>query len=438
MASWRAFQQDELDEAGRRAPFANSPVVGVRGLRTRQRILDAALAVFGEHGFDRSTFDQVAAGAGCSRVSIYQYFSDKHDLFRHLANQVVRQIRAATEALDEVTPDRDGVDALASWIDRCDEVHSRYEAVFRAFSAAAVSDASLVEGAGVVSERHVGTVSGRVSRCDLPPRQFDPMLALLVRGIGAALDLSVMLRAASPGIDRGRLIDGLAQAAHRVLFGPIPGVNSGGATGNPLPALTWSPELVAMFGRARDLERDAAAPGRRALAAMLEVGGDVVVARGHLGVRVSDVIEAAAVSHGAFYRYFTNIEDFVDAVSILAIRELSGSFANLPALDDRGALRRWLRDYDALNAANGAVIRIWAEAASAPLRDGRATVYDWGRRRLVRLLDGQSPGDVEADSVLLLALVEAFATEVDAPPDVETAVRVIERGFVANPNGRTS
>ena len=40
-------------EVLRRAPFSDNPNVGARGQRTQQRILDAALQVFGEVGYHR-------------------------------------------------------------------------------------------------------------------------------------------------------------------------------------------------------------------------------------------------------------------------------------------------------------------------------------------------------------------------------------------------
>ena len=62
----------------RRAPFADNPHVGARGQRTQQRILDAALEVFGE-GYDRCSIDSITKRAGCSRAAFYQYFSSKED-----------------------------------------------------------------------------------------------------------------------------------------------------------------------------------------------------------------------------------------------------------------------------------------------------------------------------------------------------------------------
>src|SRR5215218_2203106 len=93
----------------RRAPFADNPAVGARGQRTQQRILEAALQVFGDAGYHSCSIDRIAKVAGCSRVSVYQYFASKEDVFRHLAAQVEREVTASTEALEPVTAD------LAGW-----------------------------------------------------------------------------------------------------------------------------------------------------------------------------------------------------------------------------------------------------------------------------------------------------------------------------------
>src|SRR2546422_8981469 len=89
----------------RRAPFSNNPQVGARGQRTQQRILDAALRAFGEEGYHACSIDRITKLARCSRVSFYQYFSSKEDVFRYLAGQVDRQLSASTEALDPLTAD---------------------------------------------------------------------------------------------------------------------------------------------------------------------------------------------------------------------------------------------------------------------------------------------------------------------------------------------
>ena len=51
---------------------------------TKQRILDAALVVFGEKGFRGASVDDVADAAGVTKGAIYYYFHDKDDLARDL------------------------------------------------------------------------------------------------------------------------------------------------------------------------------------------------------------------------------------------------------------------------------------------------------------------------------------------------------------------
>lgn len=415
----------------RRAPYSDNPTVGARGLRTQQRILDAALQVFAEGGYDRSTLDRIGQIAGCSRVSVYQYFSGKDDVFRYLAGLVARQLRASMEVLGTVTPDQDGVVALRAWVSRFADIHARYEPVFRAFNAAAASDTALVGDAASATERNVGIFLARVGTTSLPPRQLEPMVALLLRGVNGALDLGSILQRAVPEIyTRDRVEQCVADAMHRVLFGVLPALNARPPAGRPPPVLRMSPALAGSFDQVRELERESTQPGRRALASLLEVGDEVVVRRGYQGTRVDDVVDAAGVSHGAFYRYFENSREFVRIVAVRAVADVSAALGELPDPGDRGSLRRWLRRYHAVHSAKGAMIRIWVEAVEESLRDDRAAVFDWGRRRMARLVGGRGFGDEEVDGVVLLAMVEAFGADGGGRVDVNVALRIVERGFL--------
>lgn len=44
-------------------------------------ILDAAKRMFTEHGFDRTSMDQIASEAGVSKLTVYSHFGDKEALF---------------------------------------------------------------------------------------------------------------------------------------------------------------------------------------------------------------------------------------------------------------------------------------------------------------------------------------------------------------------
>ena len=146
----------------RRAPFADNPHVGARGQRTQQRILDAALEVFGE-GYERCSIDPITKRAGCSRAAFYQYFSSKEDVFRQLAGQVVRALNAATEALEPLSPGEAGWLALRAWISRHSEIYDRYEPVFHAFPAASESDDAVATGSLRWGVRTVSRIRSRIA-----------------------------------------------------------------------------------------------------------------------------------------------------------------------------------------------------------------------------------------------------------------------------------
>lgn len=414
----------------RRAPFSDNPALGARGLRTQQRILDGALQVFGQHGYDRTTLDQIAQAADCSRVSIYQYFSGKDDIFRHLAGQVARQLRASIEALQPVTPDAAGWEVVRSWVGRYTEIHRRHAPVFRAFAAAAASDAGLEGAATSTALRDVAVFQARLVTSELRPRQLEPLLRILVAAVSRAVDFASLLRSGAPEAYASERTDSaIADVVHRALFGLQAGVNVRPPLDGPPPRLLVGPVMAELLDHVRELQAEATQPGRRALAALLEVGDDVVAQRGYTGVRVDHVVDAAGVSHGAFYRYFENVDEFVRVVALCAFNDVASALAFLPERTDRASLRRWLRQYHAVHLAKGPMIRVWVEAVEEVLRTDRPAVFDWGRRRMAGLLAGRGFGDVDMDAVVLLATVEAFAYHEREPAELDAVVRIVERAF---------
>src|SRR4051812_1211981 len=74
--------------AVRRASYgAASPVVGARGARTRQQIVEVALQLFAEHGVQATIVDDIAQSVGISRATLYQYFASKEEIFRELLEE---------------------------------------------------------------------------------------------------------------------------------------------------------------------------------------------------------------------------------------------------------------------------------------------------------------------------------------------------------------
>jgi AcrR family transcriptional regulator len=96
----------------------------------RRALIEAATAVFAEHGYDAATTREVAERAGCSEGLIHRYFNGKHGLLL-----TIMQSKAAgvVEDLGSGLPDRDTVEAeieqILLWYLACLWDHSDFMSV---------------------------------------------------------------------------------------------------------------------------------------------------------------------------------------------------------------------------------------------------------------------------------------------------------------------
>ena len=419
----------------RRAPFSDNPQLGVRGRQTRQRILDAALRAFGEQGYHDCSIDRITKLARCSRVSFYQYFAGKEDVFRELAGQVARQVSASTEALESLTPDAAGWAALRTWVSRYAEIHARYEPVFHAFE----NDDALAALARATGAETLARIHARVAATSLPPRQLDPAINLLLECVNHTLDVSGILRSAAPdGYPRERVEIAITDVLHRTLFGVNAEVNVHPPEGSPAPALEPGPEMLDLLRNSDAAEPDGS--GNRALDALCASACGVFVERGFHATRIDDLVAAAGISHGAFYRYFPNKEALGRMLVARAVRDVRNAVMEIPDLSTcegsarTSRLRRWLRRYHGAQTDEAEMLRVWVDAAvQDPLiRAESAPMLDWGRRRMSRYLQPRGFGDVDIDAVVIVALLGVFGARKRTPAEIDAAALIIERGLLGH------
>lgn len=421
----------------RRAPFSDNPNVGARGQRTQQRILDAALQVFADDGYHQSGIARITELAGCSRASFYQYFASKEDVFRQLTGQVARQLAASAEALEPLTPDADGWASLRAWVARYSDIYDRYEPVFHVFDAAARTDEALAVGSVRTTTRNVERIRSRLVTTSLPPRQLDPVIRVLLAAVTRSLAVAATLRSVEPKVyRRDRVEDAIADVLHRALFELRPDVNVHPPMRRRPPRIPWGPMTREVLRDDDDVSEMTAA-GRRTLEALMEAGHDAFVRRGYHGTRVDDVVDAAGVSHGAFYRYFENKDHLARVLNVRAMRTVATVLLEIPDSSEPGAasrpaLRRWLRRYVETQSTEAAMFQVMLDASGsdARLQSDSAAALDWGRRRLARFLTPRGFGDVDTEALVMVALLSSLLAHEPSAAIVDAGVHVIDHGFL--------
>ena len=416
-----------MDAIVRRPPFGSNPLVGERGSDTQRRILVAALEVFAEAGFADARVELITERAGCSRPAFYQYFSSKDDVFWALAALLGKDMVTQAKRLGQVTPDADGLAHLTEWIDEFMALHEAWAPVFASFQAASRDHEPRLQRSGGIADR---TGLALLRAFGVAENKAN---ATLVTGIVAVLiRCSFYAEQAPGGMSRQPLVEGLARFIHRLFAGPVEGVNMvrSGALRKRRVAVA-APEPKAD-------DRPLRPRGEKTRLRLLEAGSQVLPARGYHDARVDDVVEAAGVSHGTFYRYFANMDDFFRVLAEAASARMIELLDQLQLDAEPDELRAWLGEWFAAYASDGGVISTWQEMQTntelgAFSTQVAASVFT----RLVRIMEGRDFGDPVVAAVTLLALIERVPYSVytlrfmSEPAAIESMVTAIRRGFLA-------
>jgi AcrR family transcriptional regulator len=97
---------------------------------------------------------------------------------------------------------------------------------------------------------------------------------------------------------------------------------------------------------------------------ILEAGRGCFRAYGYSGTRVDDIVEAAGISHGAFYLYFRNKEELLHRLAVecgAQLRDIAAELEQLPRPLQPDDLEAWVARFVALYQQDGPVIRVWLD-----------------------------------------------------------------------------
>jgi AcrR family transcriptional regulator len=183
-----------------------------RSLLTYDAILEAATRIFGERGYAGATTNEIAALAGVSIGSLYQYFPNKDALIGELQWHHKKEIAAAVKAVLEAAHDRsirESVEALVSaWFAvhlRNVRFHQRLETEFATFDRSEEDDVQIAES--IVSD--VTELLARHQREIVPADRTlaaHIIMRTLMGQVHAALETPI------PGVSNDMLEDGVSKS----------------------------------------------------------------------------------------------------------------------------------------------------------------------------------------------------------------------------------
>jgi AcrR family transcriptional regulator len=178
--------------------------------------------------------------------------------------------------------------------------------------------------------------------------------------------------------------------------------------------------------------------------ALAEAGAAQFRARGYRSTSVDDIVEAAAVARGTFYKYFSDKQDLLAAVAAEiygAGMAFADRIAAVDPLADEPTLRQWLATYVEFYDRYSSCIDAWAEGTTDD-----PTIIGIGEHGQVQMDVGAArmlirrPGPYLFDPVVSALILRALVTRVpqaalDLPEPigddevVELLMTCITRGF---------
>jgi TetR/AcrR family transcriptional regulator len=81
--------------------------------RNKKAILDAAIGVFTEKGYDGASIAEIAKRSKLPKANVYYYFGSKEAIYRTIIGDLIAEW---DRALDELTVEREPADAVAAYI----------------------------------------------------------------------------------------------------------------------------------------------------------------------------------------------------------------------------------------------------------------------------------------------------------------------------------
>jgi AcrR family transcriptional regulator len=438
--------QSENETFRREGYGPTSLVVGERGARTRQRIIEETLRLFESQGFHATSVDSIAKAAGTSRSTLYQYFESKEQIFVELLDECGSALMRVVRRIGPLGPTRLGFDNLHWWLGEWAYVYDKYATMFVQWASVDTPGTSvrpLVTGFTHAYNTRIAKRLESSGVTGIAPVDAAVAMTSIVHRFNYFRHMGLMPHR----FTADQLLDGLAVFVQLILFPDTP-LDVFGVVERPVRP-TRRPEAAApndssarLPDRLAGLRPRAAATVRR----LLDAGALLFAERGYHGTGVDDVVGEAGFARGTFYKYFDEKLDLLLELTRecgTEMRVLIDEFVLIDPASPAGPvqLRDWLASYLPFHARYLGIMRAWLEGTS---RDPRmlAVVKETGHNMhlaslaVLARVERPHPLDPDIAAVIQGGILERMpqaAREQDPErPDseiVELIAKVMERGL---------
>ncbi|MBI4799399.1 MAG: TetR/AcrR family transcriptional regulator [Desulfarculus sp.] len=278
-----------------------------KGQRTRQALLAAARRVFEDQGYFQASVSQIGRLCGVSQGTFYQYFSNKEQVFRELADAVLadfwRQGQALPlEGMDYATGLRQ---VLLLVVEHCRQNAGLHRVL---------NEHDLIEGLTIGYYDALARFLRdffRLAASQGQTRPLDPnVVAYAV--IGMAIFQQMRMDDDGQTHDDAHLAQATSDLLRRGISGPKPW-----RAPRDLAASALAPRQEEQLSWQADHT-----PGQKTKRAIFQAAEQVLGQYGYGRANISEITRQAGVAQGTFYVHFASKEELMDGVVRFLSHEL--------------------------------------------------------------------------------------------------------------------
>jgi AcrR family transcriptional regulator len=366
--------QSENETFRREGYGPTSLVVGERGARTRQRIVEETLRLFESQGFHATSVDGIAKAAGTSRSTLYQYFESKEQIFVELLDECGSALMRVVRRIGPLGPTRLGFDNLHWWLGEWAYVYDKYATMFVQWASVDTHGTTVRPLVTGFSRAYNARIAQRLESSEI--EGLDPVdAAVAMSSIVHRFNYFRHMGLVPHRLSADQLLDGLAVFIQLVLFPDTPldvfdMVEP--AVPRKAPPARAEPEGPGPHSAVGEIPDRLAGLGPRAAATvrqLIDAGARLFADRGYHGTGVDDVVTEAGFARGTFYKYFDEKLDLLLQLTRECAAEMRVLIDEFELIDPASMagpaqLRAWLTSYLPFQARYLGIMRAWLEGTS--------------------------------------------------------------------------